>query len=87
MHRQATSIWLTDQRNQRYTRTVDSQDGCVGKACGIGKSKGYDETLTNASITVAGSVSLTSGRDTTGELVRIFASPPRALIPMSSYQH
>ncbi len=30
----------------------------------IGKSKGYDETLTNASITAAGNVSLTSGRDT-----------------------
>lgn len=30
----------------------------------IGKSKGYDETLTNASITSAGNVSLTSGRDT-----------------------
>ncbi len=30
----------------------------------IGKSKGYNETLTNASITAAGNVSLTSGRDT-----------------------
>ncbi|UNZ49880.1 hemagglutinin repeat-containing protein [Agrobacterium tumefaciens] len=30
----------------------------------IGKSKGYDETLTNASITATGNVSLTSGRDT-----------------------
>ncbi|WP_411955667.1 hemagglutinin repeat-containing protein [Agrobacterium radiobacter] len=30
----------------------------------MGKSKGYDETLTNASITAAGNVSLTSGRDT-----------------------
>ncbi|WP_112278144.1 hemagglutinin repeat-containing protein [Agrobacterium tumefaciens] len=30
----------------------------------IGKLKGYDETLTNASITAAGNVFLTSGRDT-----------------------
>jgi len=29
----------------------------------IGKSQGYDETLTNASITAAGNVTMTSGRD------------------------
>ena len=31
----------------------------------IGKSKGYDEKLTNASITAAGDISMTSGRDVT----------------------